>query len=86
MIEKSNSLSDQIYWNMKTYVVLVLSKFYYYFGLLLYFSLEYFMKHKNRISEEWPFHTFLKVEIFLDTTYKKKCTIVHIIIIIIVFL
>ena len=85
MIEKSNSLSDQKYWIMKTYVVLDLSKFYYYFGLV-YSSLEHFMKHKNLISEEWPFHTFLKVEIFLDTTYKKKCTVVHIIIIIIVFL
>ena len=78
------ALSDQIYWNMKTYVVLVLSKFYYYFGLV-HFSLVHFMKHKNLISEEWPFHTFLKVVIFFRH-YKKKCTIVHIIIIIIVFL
>ena len=84
MIEKSNSLSDQKYWNMKTYVVLVLSKFYYYFGLV-YFYLQHFMKHKNLISEEWPFHDFLKVKI-LFRRYTKKCTIVHIIIIIIVFL
>ena len=82
MIEKSNSLSDQKYWIMKTYVVLDLSKFYYYFGLV-YSSLEHFMKHKNLISEEWPFHDFLK-DFFRH--YKKKCTVVHIIIIIIVFL